>query len=130
MDHINRAIAAHRKALLLLLAALALRAVIPIGYMPGSLGGELLFEMCPDGMPSAMVQALGGEHHHHDDGESTDASQDQCPTGHILTSVALSSSIDVAVEPPHELSFIDLPSVVVLATTRVAYLSRGPPVIT
>jgi hypothetical protein len=55
---------ARRNALMLLLAAMALRAIIPVGYMPGSLDGGLLFEMCPEGMPTAMVQALGGKHHH------------------------------------------------------------------
>jgi len=125
----NRTITVHRKVFLSLLAALALRAVIPIGYMPGYLGGELLFEMCPDGMPSAMVQALGGEHHHHGDDESTGASQEQCPTGHMLTSVALSGSLDVATEPPPALIFTDLPRLVVLVASRVAYQSRGPPVL-
>ena len=52
-----------RSAVMLLLAAMALRAVMPVGYMVGTLGGDLLFELCPEGMPSAMVQALGGEHH-------------------------------------------------------------------
>jgi hypothetical protein len=126
----NRTITAHRKVFLSLLAALALRAVIPIGYMPGSLGGELLFEMCPDGMPSAMVQALGGEHHHHGDDASTDANPEQCPTGHMLTSVALNSSLEVAAEPPHAIVFTDLPIHVAFVAAPVAYLSRAPPVFT
>jgi hypothetical protein len=127
----DKATASYRMALLLLLATLALRAVIPIGYMPGSFGGELLLELCPDGVPIAMIQALSGDHHHHGDGsdETKDAIPDQCQTGHILTSAAFSPSIAIALEPPDTPVFNQSPGLVAIVAAPVAYLSRAPPVI-
>jgi hypothetical protein len=128
----NRVTATRKNVFFLLLAALALRAVIPIGYMPGSLGGELLLELCPDGMPTAMVQALGGEQHHHHGGDkdqTTDASLDQCQMGHMLTSVALSSNADIALEPTHTPVLANFTGIVAGTARSVVYQSRAPPVI-
>ena len=115
---------------MLLLAAMALRAVMPVGYMVGTLGGDLLFEMCPDGMPSAMVRSLDGEHHHGGDDDAASAvSIEQCPMGHLLMPVAFNASISIALEPPHAPAFIDIPRLVAVIATPTAYLSRAPPVI-
>jgi hypothetical protein len=129
MDIVARA---RRNALMLLLAAIALRAIIPVGYMPGSLGGELLFEMCPEGMPSAMVQALGGKHHHGGgDDEAATPGLEQCPMGHLLTpAAATNSSTTAALAPPHRPVFLDVPRFVAVVATPIAYFSRAPPVIT
>jgi hypothetical protein len=120
-----------RNSLLLLLAAMALRAIVPVGYMPGSLGGDLLFEMCPDGMPAAIVQALGGEHHHGggDDG-STTSSVEQCPMGHLLTPAAPPSETIEVVAQAHAPTFNAVPHIVATTATPVPYQSRAPPVIT
>ena len=119
-----------RPAVMLLLAAMALRAVMPVGYMVGTLGGDLLFEMCPEGMPSTMVRALGDEHHHGADADAASAvSSEQCPMGHLLMPVAFSASISIALEPPHTPAFIDIPRLVAVIATHTAYLSRAPPVI-
>ena len=128
MDIVVRA---RRNALTLLLAAMALRAIIPVGYMPGSLGGELLFEMCPEGMPTAMVQALGGKHHHGGgDDEAATPGLEQCPMGHLLTpAAATNSSTTAALEPPHRPVFLEAPRFVVLVAAPTAYFSRAPPVI-
>ena len=129
MDIVARA---YRNALMLLLAAIAFRAIIPVGYMPGSLGGELLFEMCPEGMPSAMVQALGGKHHHGGgDDEAATPGLEQCPMGHLLTpAAATNSSTTAALAPPHMPVFLDVPRFVTVVATPIAYFSRAPPVIT
>ena len=49
----------------LALAALALRALIPAGFMP-SPGGLFALELCPDGLPSGMLESKA--HHDPDDG--------------------------------------------------------------
>ena len=128
MDIVVRA---RRNALTLLLAAMALRAIIPVGYMPGSLGGELLFEMCPEGMPTAMVQALGGKHHHGGgDDEAATPGLEQCPMGHLLTpAAATNSSTTAALEPPYRPVFLEAPRFVALIATPIAYFPRAPPVI-
>ena len=46
------------KPLLLLSAALLLRAVSPAGYMPAAAGTGLLFEFCPEGIPAGFMQVL------------------------------------------------------------------------
>ena len=116
---------------MLLLAAMALRAVMPVGYMVGTLGGDLLFELCPSGMPSAMVHSLDGEHHHGGGDDAASAvSIEQCPMGHLLMPVAFSDSISIALELPHAPVFVDFPRLVAIVATTSAYLSRAPPVLT
>jgi hypothetical protein len=56
--------------LVLTLAMLASRALMPDGYMPGTRGSGLLFELCPSGMPVAIMRALGQGHHHHHHGQA------------------------------------------------------------
>jgi len=120
-----------RSAVMLLLAAMALRAVMPVGYMVGTLGGDLLFELCPEGMPSAMVQALGGEHHHgSSDDEASAVSIEQCPMGHLLMPVAFNASTSLSLVPQHTPAIIDFPRLVAIVATTSAYLSRAPPVLT
>ena len=78
--------------LLVALAVLSLRALAPDGYMPAPAGSGLLFELCPEGVPAEVMQALsgGGHHHHHGAtgaGDSSVGSAD-CPIGHMLSSFA------------------------------------------
>ena len=121
-----------RPDLLPLLAALAVsvRLLTPVGYMPASPGSGLLFELCPDGLPTEVIRALAGgghHHHHHHSGPDTDSASHQCPVGHMLLA-ALAVDTGSASEP-----VIDAPifSVTRLATqfTRhlQAYESRAPP---
>lgn len=61
----------HRQWLIsLLLLAVAVRALIPAGFMP-SADRPFTLEICPDGFPSQLLPAAH-EHHHHaqDDGGS------------------------------------------------------------
>ena len=50
---------------LALTAALVLRALMPLGYMPAAPGSGLLFELCPDQLPPGISMAHGAAHHHH-----------------------------------------------------------------
>ena len=116
------------------LAALALRALAPDGYMPAARGSGLLYELCPSGMPAEVMQALsghGGHHHHHGShGNDTDeqASADkQCPIGHMLASAI---AVDVApideFAPGAELLILESPR----SSWRLhnaGYRSRAPP---
>ena len=118
----------HPRALFVIaLAMLSLRALTPDGYMPGSRGSGLLFELCPSGMPVEIMRALGGGHHHpHGDSKSPSGTE-QCPIGHMLSSAAAVDS-DVVVElqaamPWFEVEIAGTPSVPRLS----AYRSRAPP---
>ena len=120
-----------RNTLILLLAAMALRALMPVGYMPGSLSSGLLFELCPDGMPAGFVQALGGQHHHGaGDDDAAAHSFEQCTTGHLLAPAAITSSAPATLDLPDQPALSTIPRLLVTAAPRVAYSSRAPPVIT
>ena len=113
------------------LAMLALRALTPDGYMPGSKGSGLLFELCPSGMPPVIMRALAGEgHHHHHGGDNNSGSvtaTEQCPIGHMLASAG---AVDTGAPPviaPDVAVFDAAPVVVTHRSTSTAYRSRAPP---
>jgi hypothetical protein len=125
----------HRLLLVAALTTLALRALTPEGYMPGSRGSGLLFELCPEGMPAAVMQALsggGGHHHHHHQGHGGDESAsmsgtEQCPIGHMLAS-AMAADIEVqAVVIPARPPLSGLAGAVAAQRRVVEYRSRAPP---
>ena len=72
-----------------MLATLLLRAGMPEGYMPSPAGSGFLFELCPTGVPAAVMQALVGPDSHHHPGASEAAAAHfdaaQCPIGHLLS---------------------------------------------
>ena len=118
--------------LVVALAMLSLRALTPDGYMPGSAESGLLYELCPEGMPAEIMQALaGGGHHHHHHGGSDDSASvsgtEQCPIGHMLASavaVDMGAVSDLIPDTP----FFDQPLVTVVVRARTtAYRSRAPP---
>ncbi len=50
----------------LVLPLLALRLLIPAGFMPmAGMGGGFALELCPDGGPAAMMPGHAGHHMHH-----------------------------------------------------------------
>lgn len=114
------------------LAMLSLRALTPDGYMPGSSGSGLLYELCPSGIPAEITQALAGngDHHHgHHGGEgsSSVSGTEQCPIGHMLGSAV---AVDTAVLPeflPAAPEFDDARVFAFLRSQRAAYRSRAPP---
>jgi hypothetical protein len=117
--------------LLAALAMLSLRALTPAGYMPGSPGSGLLFELCPAGMPADVMQALGGGHHHHASHHapagSTMSDDEQCPIGHMLSG-AVASDDPLPVEVPRAtIDVVPLRRDVRDIATTVAYSSRAPP---
>ena len=114
------------------LATLALRALAPDGYMPGSADSGLLYELCPEGMPVEIMQALAGDnqhhHHHGDDGEATSASgSEQRPIGHMLASAIAMDTTPTSEILPDTPAYDDVPVAVLFRTSVIAYLSRAPP---
>lgn len=122
--------AVHKQTLLLAtLAMLALRVLTPEGYMPGSAGSGLLFELCPAGMPAEVMRALGGggHHHHHHDDKSPAKGTEQCPIGHMLSAAAATDSQSPAALAPRNPVF-EAPSFTPpVPIVTVAYRSRAPP---
>ena len=128
----------YRSFLVATLVTLALRALTPEGYMPGSRDSGLLFELCPEGMPPEIMRALsgGGEHHHHhhhhDQGSGQDdgggmSGTEQCPIGHMLASaVAVDVDAEAAVLPSLP-PFVDAPRAVTWQSRVIEYRSRAPP---
>jgi hypothetical protein len=113
------------------LAVLSLRALTPDGYMPGSNGSGLIYELCPSGMPAEIMRALagGGHHHHghHDDDPGSVSGTEQCPIGHMLGSaVAADTSVPTGFLPVAP-EFDDATVIAVLQVRRAAYRSRAPP---
>ena len=126
-----RLFAGNSKTLLVAsLVALSLRALTPDGYMPGSEQNGLLYELCPDGMPAEIMQALAGDGHHHHHGDDDGASvtgTEQCPIGHMLTSAV---AVDTGALPdvvPDAPAFADTPATILFRETTAAYRSRAPP---
>lgn len=114
------------------LVALSLRALTPDGYMPGSAQSGLLYELCPDGMPAEIMQALAGDnphhHHHHDSGDTTSVSgTEQCPIGHMLASAV---AVDTGALPdfvPDTPDYDDAPAAMLFRALVTPYRSRAPP---
>jgi len=105
-----------------LLLAFAVRALVPVGFMPGN-GRPLSIEICPEGFP---VQLLGQAADHHHGGSNWHA--EHCVFGSACTS-----------GPIAEFPFLNSPVVAELAAAtpcispaivvRLVYLprARGPP---
>lgn len=116
-----------RLLLIAALAMLALRALTPAGYMPGSPASGLLYELCPSGMPAEIMRALGGGHHHHHEQTGGMAGDEQCPIGHMLSTTAATDSDPQAagVAAGYEFETFSAPTPAIAGTT--AYRSRAPP---
>ena len=113
------------------LATLALRALTPDGYMPGSADSGLLYELCPEGMPAEIMQALGGNNHHHHHGGDSEAasasSSEQWPIGHMLASAIAMDSTPASDMLPDTPAYDDVPVAELFHTPAIGYRSRAPP---
>ncbi len=120
----------------LALVGVLLRALVPAGYMPGSIETGLPFELCPEGLPASFTTVLdAGEpqsaHHHggHDGhhGEDGPALSD-CSFGHLLVYGFVDSGVtaDSRVEAPGE--YVEAASIDVLPVRTVnGHNPRAPP---
>ena len=75
----------------LLVVALALRALIPVGFMPSG-DGKVALQICPDGFPTVLLHGATQQHHHesHHEGDHSSPTpghdhkswmQGHCPFG-------------------------------------------------
>lgn len=118
----------------LVLTGVALRALVPAGYMPATAGSGLLFELCHERLPAGFMAALaaddGHTHHHasHDRHGEHGKSFGDCSMGHLLLLAAVET-----VEPAGLPEFGWLPSPIERTTglyaPRRSHASspRGPP---
>lgn len=120
-------------AMLALLLGLALRAAMPLGYMPAAAGTGLLFELCPDRLPANVTLAgtpASGHHHHSesDSGSQPAAEVDTCQIGHLLMSAAAidntAPELAAVLQPAPT---IQLKTAVRWLVTHGDYWSRAPP---
>lgn len=120
----------HRQTMLMLLAALLLRAGIPDGYMPAAQGSGLLFELCPAGVPAEFMQALSGSgHHHHGHTADTESHYDasQCPIGHLLSAAVAVDDVWLSSTAPDLSVYIDIQVPEPASRAPTSHRSRGPP---
>jgi len=119
----------HRlKPLLLLSAALLLRAAIPAGYMPAAAGSGLLFEFCPEGISVEFMQILSGDSgHDHDHSDGAEGDDHKCPVGHMLLSAAAVDTAEPTILAPNTQALITHTSYSFTSVSRTHYRSRGPP---
>jgi hypothetical protein len=93
----------HRWLASLLVVALALRALIPVGFMPGG-NGHLALQICPEGFPAFLLHNPG--HHHHEGHDSSQVPghdhkswmQGHCPFGAAAGMPAACQSLIVNVD--------------------------------
>ena len=87
-----------RFAATLLLASLAIRALVPVGYMPGNLNAGTLAELCPVAS-AATFELLGSAdtHHHHYNTDDANAFSitTACPIGSSIFFDALPVLADI-----------------------------------
>ncbi len=123
----------HRWLASLLVVALALRALIPVGFMPSG-NGQLALQICPEGFPAVLLHSSG--HHHHEGHESSQAPghdhkswmQGHCPFGAAAGAPAACQSLVVNID----LKSVALPpdTAVVAAVQDFRFLvaqPRAPP---
>lgn len=108
-----------------LLFGLVLRAITPIGYMPGSLAEGTPFVLCPGSTPGAsyFTSRSSNDHSHHahqhdtTNGESTAAPWDVCPFGTAFVYAA----------PAAELRFDEPIFGLVIAAAQASQVIRNAP---
>ncbi|MEE4161691.1 MAG: hypothetical protein V2I25_04225, partial [Woeseiaceae bacterium] len=102
-----------RSLMLLLFGAMALRALIPAGYMPTGGSAGPLFELCHDAVPMEVLAWLngrdvghhGGAHAHHGavHADAAAGEHEPCAVGHMLSMVYVDDAawpLDSVREPP------------------------------
>jgi len=112
-----------------LVGLLLLRAIVPAGYMPGSLERGTWFELCPEGLPVAVIAAFAGDHHHHATGDGPSSAVGDCSFGDLLNTAAVHAASDQPAPPipfsvPEPVAEQDFP----LLRRRIVHAPRAPPI--
>ena len=115
----------------LLLATLAVRALVPLGYMPGNLLAGEFAELCP--VASAATFALLGDaathdHHHGDESSSAVSVGSACPIGTSLYFDALPAlQFTADLQLQQQVLHDAIVTRQFQATLAAAYAARAPP---
>jgi hypothetical protein len=117
----------------LVIAAFALRVLVPVGYMPTAISGGWFLQLCPDGLSAqGMMRLLGGGHghHHHHADDAGSAEPLKCDLGASLS--AELGKVDAMALPNGETA--ELPRVAGEAFPSdflilLAFRSRAPPIL-
>lgn len=120
----------------LLLVALLLRAIVPVGLMPSAVADGSFLTLCPDSFGSAAITALLGEHAHHNHHQHHDpaasgvsaANPERCALGEGLASAATVDAPAIAILTPAPATFSHPAAPPAPATpVRLGYHARAPP---
>jgi hypothetical protein len=122
-----------RTVAIVLSAGLLLRALTPLGYMPGTSDDGFVFELCPEQLPPGFVMPGAGsanhQHHHGNSGESpADAEPDLCQIGHLLFSAMAVDQSDADIDSEQNLpQYVPESAQIIRLSAVSAYRSRAPP---
>ena len=121
-----RAAAIPGKVVALGVACLLMRALVPVGYMPGNLLAGEYMVLCPVGLPAAVAAALHSDHGSHAR-DIVDADR-TCPIGSALKPAFLpiEPAEHVVLWQP-QLLLGEQANVTLLSRHPVPYRSRAPP---
>ena len=110
--------------------AMLVNLISPAGFMPADLSGGHWLMVCPDGLPSGLIDT--GHHDHGRTGHDADDRQmqfglDQCPIGAAVSAPSIISQHDsVAFATIREL-VAELPRLPARKPCRISALARAPP---
>ena len=116
------------------LLVFAVRAIIPIGYMPGSIADGTPFELCPIGN-RAIASYLAsdsqnqGHHHAHESNADSASAWEQCSFAGVAPVDGALPEAPVHAVPPRRNSFLPGVAVRVALPIYMARKARGPPVL-
>jgi hypothetical protein len=111
----------------MLVAALLLRVAVPAGFMPASADDGWYLKLCPDGVPTEIMEALfGHDHSHHQGGhEQTFV---QCELGSVLGGEGIVGTFaETTPDFDAGLPVVDVSPTFILASFWYAFRSRAPP---
>jgi hypothetical protein len=122
---------ARRKLIALLFLGLAVRVVMPAGYMPAALGEGGPFVLCPGGLTGAsffLAAGSEGEHHDHGSDESGEVNAwEFCPFNTVSGSFGPVTDLPAAVSSFDTLAPIAAPELPWRSRFTGALRARGPP---
>ena len=122
------------RILWLALAGVALRALVPVGYMPAPLADGLPFVLCPGSAPYLTLPGSGGHHGGdaghvpaHDDAAAAAPAWESCPFGVFFGQVAPASEYAALTPAPSESPTFAEPDAIVRPALTRSWRARAPP---
>jgi Protein of unknown function (DUF2946) len=111
-----------------LCVAFAIKALIPLGYMPAAFGEGWPIKLCHAWpMPG---HAQHHEHAHHDGGKQSDDEWEHCPLGALAAAPVLQSEHRLDLPPPPRSFGATTAAAVTIVATAIGFRARAPPSLT